>query len=290
MRRLSIIILAGFFLLAVQTETVRAQRPRREKTNPAEQQFIPSNEAQVEPQGERRPPPDRGPRPRPDFMFQSFEMFSGRKVVKGAPYSATAITETVQTLADGTKITQQKTETVYRDGEGRTRRELKLDRIGPFSVVGEPSQMIFIDDVVAGERFALDANKRTARKMQRFSGPPPPAPNSAPPFGGAQSKTETLGKRMIEGVEAEGVRTTLTIPAGRIGNDRPIEITAERWDSTELQTVVLSKHKDPRVGETIYRLTHINRGEQPLSLFEIPSDYSVEQGPPPKPKRRPNEF
>src|SRR5262249_1300955 len=92
--------------------------------------------------------------------------------------------------------------------------------------------------------------------------------------------TEQLGKQMIEGVEAEGTRSTVTIAAGEIGNDRPIEIVSERWYSPELQLVVMTRHSDPRLGETTYRLTNISRTEQAKSLFEVPVDYTVKEGRP----------
>lgn len=229
--------------------------------------------------GERRPPPDWERRPGPDFRFTSFEMFSDSKIVKGAPYSATAITETVQTLSGGAKITHKKTDAIYRDGEGRTRREQTLDRIGPFPVEGEPRQLIFINDVVAGARISLDPARRTARKMPNFDRPAPRF-TPPPPAADNERKTEALGKQMIEGVEAEGARTTVTIPAGKIGNDRPLEIVSERWESPALQVVVLSRHKDPFAGETTYRLTNVRLGEPPRALFEIPSDYTIEEDRP----------
>jgi len=40
---------------------------------------------------------------------------------------------------------------------------------------------------------------------------------------GGTAKKEALGEQMIEGVRAEGTRETRTIPAGKIGNERPIE-------------------------------------------------------------------
>ena len=91
---------------------------------------------------------------------------------------------------------------------------------------------------------------------------------------------EDLGKQVIEGVEAEGTRTTVTIPAGEIGNERPIEIVNERWYSPELQLVVMTRHSDPRSGETTYRLTNINRTEPAKSLFEVPGDYTIKEGGP----------
>ena len=63
-------------------------------------------------------------------------------------------------------------------------------------------------------------------------------------------ETESLGKQNIGGVEAEGTKTTVTIPAGAIGNERPIEIVSERWYSPELQIVVMTRHIDPRLVKT----------------------------------------
>src|SRR5262249_21143634 len=92
-----------------------------------------------------------------------------------------------------------------------------------------------------------------------------------------QRKTESLGTQTIEGVSAEGTRTTLTIPAGEIGNTLPIEVVDETWYSPELQITVMTKHRDPRSGENTYRLTNINRSEPDRSLFEVPADYTVSE-------------
>jgi hypothetical protein len=91
------------------------------------------------------------------------------------------------------------------------------------------------------------------------------------------TKTESLGKQNIEGVVAEGTRTVTVIPAGEIGNERAIEIVSERWYSPELQTVVLTKHSDPRMGQSTYKLAGIRRAEPLKSLFEVPPDYTVKE-------------
>jgi hypothetical protein len=88
---------------------------------------------------------------------------------------------------------------------------------------------------------------------------------------------ESLGKQFMEGVEADGTRTTFTIPGGQIGNDLPIRIVSERWFSPELKVLVMSRQSDPRFGETTYRLTNIVRGEPSSSLFEVPSDFTVKE-------------
>jgi hypothetical protein len=216
---------------------------------------------------------------------------------------------------------------VYRDSEGRTRREQSFKGLGVLGVGEEPLKTIFINDPVAGVTFSLDSRSHIAHKSAPFTielsrktgpagvtttqnqtfefklGPGGPAsggnlimtaPLGAPPeaaTAGAATyvvrtgkgpntneKKEDLGKQLVEGVEAEGTRTTVTIPAGEIGNERPIEIVSERWYSPELQLVVMTRHSDPRMGETTYKLTNINRSEPAKSLFEVPSDYTIKSG------------
>ena len=94
-----------------------------------------------------------------------------------------------------------------------------------------------------------------------------------------ESHTEQLGVQNIEGVDAEGTRTVTTIPAGDIGNERPIEIVYERWYSRELQMVVMSKQSDPRFGEQTYRITNLVRSEPDPSLFAVPTGYRVVSEP-----------
>lgn len=230
----------------------------------------------------------------PPLHFIAAELGVEGRTVKGAPFSATAISENVQTLADGTRIVNKTTGTIYRDSEGRTRREQTLNFVGSLAVAGEPPQLIFINDVVAGAHYVLDQRARTGRKMPLRPGAPP---DFRPPDA-AQAKTESLGKQIIEGVEAEGTRSTVTIPVGQIGNDRPIEIVSERWEAPGLKVVVLSRHKDPRVGEIVYRLTNINRSEPARTFFEVPADYTISEGrpdgpfggPPPRRGKKPGEF
>jgi hypothetical protein len=90
-------------------------------------------------------------------------------------------------------------------------------------------------------------------------------------------KTEDLGVQNIEGVAATGKRTTTTIPAGKIGNVKDIQIVSEQWFSDELQVLVMTRHADPRSGETTYRLRNILRAEPDAGLFAVPADYQVIQ-------------
>jgi hypothetical protein len=213
------------------------------------------------------------------------EMRFDMKVVKGAPYSAKAISQSTQTLGDGTKITHSNEANIFRDGEGRIRREQKLEMPPPMAQSGEAPTMIFISDPVAGFIYELDQNNMTARKSPRKKGPPPLPPE---PQKKLEEKTESLGTKSFDGVDAEGTRTSFTIPAGDIGNDRPITVVSERWFSKDLQIVVMTRHSDPRFGENTYQLTNMNRTEAAHSLFEVPAGYTFQPPPPPQGDRQPN--
>jgi hypothetical protein len=89
--------------------------------------------------------------------------------------------------------------------------------------------------------------------------------------------SQPLGKRMMEGVSADGTTETSTIEAGAIGNDRPIQSVSERWYSSDLQTVMMSRHSDPRTGEETFKLTNVSRTEPPPYLFQIPAGYQIVQ-------------
>jgi len=295
--------------------------------------------------------------PQVEFISREFN-FDG-KAVKDAPYSADAVTETIQTLGDGNRIIRNSSSKVYRDSAGRTRREQALKVVGPWAVSGEAPLMITISDPVSGVHYNLNSSAKTAHKMTTLrmfdmsedtkagaelkaklkdklklktaNGAEAGASeasvhtsvvnevvikrgaNSADltiTRGGlgdgtaqgtvisavaagvpitegsgvfswtsdAEVNQEQLGSQTIEGVVAEGTRVTHTIAAGKIGNERPIVTVNERWYSPELQTVVFSKNSDPRIGETTYRLTNINRSEPDPSLFQVPADYTVEEG------------
>ena len=208
------------------------------------------------------------------------------KVIKGAPFSADIVSESVQTLSDGNRIVQRSTTRFYRDSAGRVRRE--EDR-------GSGSPAISISDPVAGTSYSLDADNRTARQtpgmmaihvntaVQRVFELNGSIAMAREPFNWAgraeDVRVQTLPERTIEGVRAQGVRRTTTIAAGAIGNELPIEIVSEEWTSPDLKVLVLTEHRDPRMGTSTYRVTNINRAEPDAYLFEVPADYTVQQLP-----------
>ena len=269
------------------------------------------------------------------------------RITPGAPYAADSVTESVQVLSDGNRIARKTTTRVYRDSEGRTRRE-------QLSATGEV-QSVSISDPVAGSMYVLNPAAKTAHRNgvimtsptgfatasvspgssgtvtavrtaeggTRVTASEPSVevvrrrevetqavaaaggggrggststvaslqpvrcstrrkasrslaswPRAASPADGTVNK-EDLGTQVIEGLVATGTRTTTTIAAGSIGNEQPILIVSEQWFSPDLKVLVMTKHSDPRSGETIYRLTNIVQTEPARSLFEVPADYTL---------------
>lgn len=273
------------------------------------------------------------------------------KRVVGVPYSAEAVRESVQVLADGNRIVRRSVLRVYRDGEGRTRGE----ELGPDGQV----LSIAISDPANGTSFMFDPAANVARRTgvatfvssggvagdttstkeitltfspeskahaelkaaqeadlkarqhaelkaaqqadlkakqhvehaaaEVAAAKPHTAgehttitsvgPVKWVPAGSAgvssTAKKEDLGEQVIEGVTAKGTRTTIVIPAGAIGNELPITVTSEEWFSPDLNVLVMTKHADPRSGETTYRLTGITRGEPDPSLFGLPAGVTI---------------
>jgi hypothetical protein len=306
-------------------------------------------QAQTPPKAPTTPAPVAVPAPASAPRIVTEFMISGEtSMIKGQPFSAEAVSESVQTLADGNRIVRKWSNKLYRDSQGRFRREGANGASSMLGAALSGENAVSIIDP-SGSRFYLNTDDQTARVITlpsigaRVNGqntfvlksgmdaakiqeelkargvqgvnvlpaekaitvttpgavvsvsPAERLAGSAVIVGsgsgiGAGSvvgyataagttkydtKTESLGTQDFEGVLAEGSRTTTTIPADAIGNERPIEIVYERWYSKELGMLVYSRHSDPRFGEQTYRLTNINRSEPDPSLFEVPPGYKV---------------
>jgi hypothetical protein len=223
------------------------------------------------------------------------------KIVKGMPYSAEVVSESVQTLSDGNRIVHRTTSRVYRDSQGRVRREEDRASGGP---------IITITDPVANTSITLDAATKTARETRGLpftsgywlgfdggrslfsrtlnffdysygAGAALKGMSDRSTFGrtrrpeGSDYSEEHLPAKNIEGVQATGFRKTTTIPKGAIGNEQPIKIVSEEWTSNDLQVLVLTDFNDPRTGRSTYKLLNISRTEPDAALFKAPADYKV---------------
>lgn len=202
-------------------------------------------------------------------------------------FSADAVTTLVRTLPDGTHITRQTIVKMYRDSAGRSRSDRNP---GPF-FAGQPAPpaVILISDPIAGYSYVLDTGNKIARRTPLKSGPPdvpiiPPPPNLQAPAAVAnglkpQFKNEDLGTQTMEGLMVQGRRTTVTYPAGSMGNDRDITNVSEIWTNKELRLMILQTHSDPRNGETTIKIENLSRTQPDPNLFLPPPDYKVVDAP-----------
>jgi hypothetical protein len=241
---------------------------------------------QAQRHGPGGPPPFGAP-----MELMGFEGMHGGKIIKGAPFSATATSETTSTLQDGSVLRRTSQVSMYRDSLGRSRHEATFTGFGPLTASGTPRKLVMISDPVAGVRFMLDDEQKVAHQSplhKHVGGDASAAP--APAFAGRMLermqqeeaagllKRESLGTQVIDGVVAEGTRTTHIIPAGQIGNEKVLQVVSERWYSADLQIVLKSTRTDPRFGTTTYAVTGLQRTEPAATLFTVPAEYTVQTG------------
>jgi hypothetical protein len=231
------------------------------------------------------------------------------EVVKGAPFTAQRTEESTQTLGDGTHINNKSSISYARDSAGRVRRE--------------DDEWITIYDPVANATYRLNKKNHTGSKVEFIRGAAKirldginqeradelkvqsekalaeekaqqngaVITNDGP--GGRvfsfrkDGTEESLGSQVVNGVMADGMRTSYTIPVGDMGNDRPIQTVTENWYSPDLHLTVMYKRSDPREGDVVTQYTGIKRTEPDPSLFQMPAGYALNQN---QEKRRQEEI
>ena len=105
----------------------------------------------------------------PSFAFIAREFGSAREIVKNAPYTAEAVNEVVQTLADGNRIVRRTATLVARDAYGRTRQERK-------------GGTVYVFDPIDNKSYALNPDRKTAVRIPRAPTlMPPPSPMAPTP-------------------------------------------------------------------------------------------------------------
>ena len=207
-------------------------------------------------------------------------------VVTDAPFSADATTTVTQILGDGTRIEQTTNARFYRDRAGRVRREQTILGLGALNAGGNMQTITIDPDPGDGTAYTLDPMTRIARRVPRIAIPPGEhdvshrCGNHSRAGSHWRSAARRRGRKQPDRrvFLARGSSTASRPSAaddfdysdGAIGNDCPIEITDERWESPELRMLIYSRNSDPRTGVVEYRLTNINRSEPPADLFMIP--------------------
>ncbi len=216
-------------------------------------------------------------------------------VVRGQPYSLVAKTATVRLLADGTTITNVQEEHRMRDSEGRQRTEIGRVVDGKVRI-----DMVMLVDPVAKTTTNLFERNKEAR-VNHFPEPKSPTPEMEARMAEMRAKAaaarakaaqdgaasggdapkrqnanvEKLTPKNIAGLYAEGQRTVMVIPAGRVGNDREMKVVTEYWRSPDLGIELESMRDDPQSGKSTMEVTQLDRAEPDAALFKVPEGYKV---------------
>jgi len=151
---------------------------------------------------------------------------------------------------------------IYRDSQGRVRTE-------DFNPKGQLVTVTIQDPIKNTWTMMKVAGKTVyTQDIRRFGVPPP----------GKGWIVEPLPSRVIDGIPADGVRYTRTIPASDDGN-KPVEtIVEEDWLSSKLGVVLQRTVQSERIGKTTDTVSDFKQVEPDPTLFTVPSDYN----PPPQ--------
>lgn len=217
--------------------------------------------------------------------------------VYDAPFSATAVITFDLRLPDGTRLARRTTAHYFRDGAGRVRVEHMMEGLPEPRTMSERRIRLVVVPNPCETAWTLDPTTRTIRPIDRalygtttggarsfhlpvggarFLGIPRPeslVSGVAPMPPGTLVDEESLGSRMLAGVETFGRRFTVNTLTGQIANDRPIVITDEGWYSPDLRLLIAADYSNSDLGTISYRLTGLRRTEPPAHLFTIPDDY-----------------
>ncbi len=182
----------------------------------------------------------------------------------GMGFSAEEVYESVRTDPNGAALTQRFSLFHYRDGIGRTVfGSMVSDSSGNRTF--RPSMLL---DPVAGYRYQFDSQATTVYRhpLQASFQPASQAARPKP-----ANPDVWLGTQKIDGFETFGRRMTMKYAVGTLGgNDRPLVIVDESWNSPQLGIALLTKRSHPEEGETTGRVRNLILGEPEADLFRVP--------------------
>jgi hypothetical protein len=211
------------------------------------------------------PPDYRGPQVRIFGIFIT--------PVPYAPFVADVDIISHQKLPDGTEHITMTVNHIARDSGGRIYNERRS--LVPTSFRGEPRLLEgHIYDPNTRLNTFFDPLTHIARQAILAKPPTPPA-NSVPGRPDPSSKVVDLGEQFIDGTRLTGTEKQHIIPAAASGTGQPVTITDQYWYSPDLSVYFVVKHDDPRTGEQIVAVRHIERHEPEAVRLAVPPDYKI---------------
>jgi hypothetical protein len=177
-------------------------------------------------------------------------------VVIGTPFSADRLTQTTWVKLDGTPGSEVENGRFYRDSQGRSRIEGKLDSAGVWHTLE-------ITDPVAGFIYTIPAINKTGKNVAyRSSLPSKQTRATATQLGVGESARPNIGVQTMAGFTALGHQES--------GSSN---VTSERWVSPQLMATLMSKTMTDKRMSTI-TLSNIQLVEPDPQLFQPPAGYT----------------
>jgi hypothetical protein len=220
----------------------------------------------------------------PKSRIKNIEMTHARAARQ--PYTAEYKITRVKTLGDGSTITQESTEVVAMDSEGR---RMTATTTVPLSGDQTPVTHVSVNDPEA----RTNSNWSVPGHEVRVTMPTPGlargcgrSATSLVPMNGnataavrrARPTVEDLGTETIQGIEAHGRRTTTTTPVGALGNNEPLVNSTEIWTAIAPglpNLIVREATDDPRMGKMSKELVSFSQSEPDSTVFQPPPDYEI---------------
>jgi hypothetical protein len=215
--------------------------------------------------------PSRGPDGGTRFHVAGIEVLP----VAGRPFTGRDTIEWTRNLEDGSVLTTHLSAKVARDSQGRIYREHVT-----FVPVNTDQQsrvvdMVLLDPTTHTRTTCTVATHRCAVTSYYAPVVFTPAPVGSHANGTRYLTREVLGTNVVDGLNVEGTRETLSINAGAIGNTKPLVTTREMWYSPELQINLSVTRKDPTEGTQVIQLVDLVRSEPDPAMFQVPADFVV---------------
>ena len=205
------------------------------------------------------------------------------------PYTVVQSVTTTEVYGNGATRTQTGKITQMRDSLGRTRREQeRISRPAAIRIFNGRQtylpELLFRSIMVSNPDGSFvnwmedDSSRHEANLTHPFmrSSQASP-PQQTPPKDSLVVEVHTgqLGRRAIQGVIAEGNRTTTKYPAGYDGVDREYTVTQESWMAVNYGFVAESMTDDPRTSKRVITTVSFSDAEPEAALFKPPADYTI---------------
>lgn len=200
----------------------------------------------------------------------------------GAPFSAIVHTEWTRPLPGGGSYTVVNQRKVARDSQGRIYEERWLlvpkgsETKSQMNVIqiADPNQHTLYNCFLMGGPRRCILERYAESLMTSYT--PPDHKSDPTKVNSATGTHENLGVQYIQGVYTTGTRDSTTIPAGAMGNDRPIVMTREFWNAPSLGINLISKVTNPLAGTQVFTLTDVDLNAPDPNLFEVPAGFPIE--------------